>query len=131
MPIHVSIEPVPGDLIMATLFIASGENDGGSIPIGKKTMVLGRDEALLAQLADQGNTVVVIEHNMDVIKCADWLIDLGPEGGDRGGMVVAQGTPEQVAATPGSYTGDYLKRHLGASLSAAGDGLRTPTRVAV
>ncbi|MDP6151817.1 MAG: excinuclease ABC subunit UvrA [Phycisphaeraceae bacterium] len=86
---------------------------------------------VLAQLADQGNTVVVIEHNMDVIKCADWLIDLGPEGGDRGGMVVAQGTPEQVAATPGSYTGDYLKRHLGASLSAAGDGLRTPTRVAV
>jgi excinuclease ABC subunit A len=54
----------------------------------------------------------VIEHHMDVIKCADWVIDLGPEGGDRGGTVVAQGTPEDVARVAGSYTGRYLKDHL-------------------
>jgi len=64
------------------------------------------------QLVDQGNTVVVIEHNIEVIKTADWIIDLGPEGGDKGGRIVAQGTPEQVAATPGSYTGHYLAPHL-------------------
>jgi excinuclease ABC subunit A len=56
--------------------------------------------------------VVVIEHNLDVIKCADYLIDLGPEGGDGGGTVVATGTPEEVAACPESYTGQYLKRLL-------------------
>jgi excinuclease ABC subunit A len=61
---------------------------------------------------DAGNTVVVIEHNLDVIKCADWLIDLGPEGGDGGGTVVCAGTPETVAACPASYTGQYLKRVL-------------------
>jgi len=64
------------------------------------------------QLVDQGNTVVVIEHNLEVIKTADWIIDLGPEGGDKGGKIVAQGTPEQVAQTPGSYTGHYLAPHL-------------------
>jgi len=64
------------------------------------------------QLVDQGNTVVVIEHNIEVIKTADWIIDLGPEGGDKGGKIVAAGTPEQVAATPGSYTGHYLAPHL-------------------
>ena len=68
--------------------------------------------SVLGRLADQGNTVLVIEHNMDVIKCADWLIDLGPEGGDRGGTLVAQGTPEDVASVDGSYTGAYLKSHL-------------------
>jgi excinuclease ABC subunit A len=57
--------------------------------------------------------VVVIEHNLDVIKTADWVLDLGPDGGVRGGSIVAQGTPEQVAATPGSYTGDFLRRVLG------------------
>jgi len=62
----------------------------------------------LHQLRDQGNTVVVIEHNLDVIKTADWIIDLGPEGGDGGGTLVAKGTPEEVAANPGSYTGQYL-----------------------
>ncbi len=67
---------------------------------------------VLGQLADAGNTVVVIEHNMDVIKCADWIIDLGPEGGDRGGTVVTAGTPEQVAEVEASYTGQYLKKHL-------------------
>ncbi len=63
---------------------------------------------VLHTLVDQGNTVIVIEHNLEVIKTADWVIDLGPEGGDRGGQIVAQGTPEQVAATPESYTGQFL-----------------------
>ena len=67
---------------------------------------------VLHALADQGNTLVVIEHNLDVIKTADWIIDLGPEGGDAGGRVVAAGTPEQVAATPASYTGQYLAPYL-------------------
>lgn len=67
--------------------------------------------SVLGRLADQGNTVIVIEHNMDVIKYADWVIDLGPEGGDRGGTLVATGTPEDVAKTKGSYTGAYLKAH--------------------
>jgi excinuclease ABC subunit A len=60
-------------------------------------------------LVEHGNTVVVIEHNLDVLKTADWLIDLGPEGGGRGGELVAEGTPEQVAANPDSYTGQYLR----------------------
>ena len=64
---------------------------------------------VLHRLVDHGNTVVVIEHNLDVLKTADWLIDLGPEGGDRGGWLVAEGTPEQVAANPDSYTGQYLR----------------------
>ncbi|MBI5499223.1 MAG: excinuclease ABC subunit UvrA [Deltaproteobacteria bacterium] len=68
---------------------------------------------VLARLVDQGNTVVVIEHNLDVIKTADWVIDLGPEGGDGGGKVIATGTPEQVSRTAGSYTGQYLKKVLG------------------
>ena len=63
---------------------------------------------VLQRLIDQGNSVVVIEHNLDVIKVADWLIDLGPEGGVRGGQIVAEGTPEQVAANPRSFTGHYL-----------------------
>ncbi|MEX2386537.1 MAG: excinuclease ABC subunit UvrA [Phycisphaeraceae bacterium] len=67
---------------------------------------------VLHRLADAGNTIVVIEHNMDVIKCADWVIDLGPEGGDRGGEVVVAGTPEQVAAHERSYTGQFLRRCL-------------------
>ena len=64
---------------------------------------------VLDKLVDDGNTVVVIEHNLDIIKVADWIIDMGPEGGDGGGRMVALGTPEQVAATAGSYTGEYLK----------------------
>ena len=67
---------------------------------------------VLQQLVDAGNTVLVIEHNLDVIKTADYLIDLGPEGGDEGGYVVASGTPETVAAVEGSYTGQYLKQYL-------------------
>ncbi len=65
--------------------------------------------AVLARLVDQGNTVVVIEHNLDVISCADWLLELGPEGGDRGGYLIAEGTPEEVAGHAGSATGEVLK----------------------
>jgi excinuclease ABC subunit A len=68
---------------------------------------------VLTSLVEAGNTVLVIEHNMDVIKVADYIIDLGPEGGDEGGEVIVQGTPEKVAETPGSYTGHFLKEALG------------------
>ncbi len=67
---------------------------------------------VLHHLRDHGNTVVVIEHNLDVIKTADWIVDLGPEGGDQGGRIIAQGTPEQVAETAGSFTGEYLRGYL-------------------
>jgi excinuclease ABC subunit A len=67
---------------------------------------------VLHRLVDQGNSVVVIEHNLDVIKTADWIIDLGPEGGVKGGEIVAEGTPEQVANEPRSYTGHYLANML-------------------
>uniref|UniRef100_UPI003A8EEECD excinuclease ABC subunit UvrA n=1 Tax=Hominenteromicrobium sp. TaxID=3073581 RepID=UPI003A8EEECD len=67
---------------------------------------------VLQKLVDGGNTVIVIEHNLDLIKTADHIIDLGPEGGDKGGMIIAEGTPEQVAATKGSYTGEYIKMML-------------------
>jgi excinuclease ABC subunit A len=67
---------------------------------------------VLHQLRDAGNTIIIIEHNLDVIKTADWIIDMGPEGGDGGGQVVAQGTPEDVAANPNSHTGRYLARCL-------------------
>jgi excinuclease ABC subunit A len=66
----------------------------------------------LQRLVDAGNTVIIIEHNMDIIKVADHLVDLGPEGGDRGGELVAQGTPEEVAKVKASYTGKFLKPHL-------------------
>ena len=67
---------------------------------------------MLQRLADGGNTVLVIEHNLDVIKCADYLIDMGPEGGSGGGTVLCTGTPEEVAKNPKSYTGQYLKKYL-------------------
>jgi excinuclease ABC subunit A len=67
---------------------------------------------VLHRLRDHGNTVVVIEHNLDVIKTADWIVDLGPEGGDRGGRIIAEGTPEEVAQNPDSYTGQYLRQLL-------------------
>ena len=67
---------------------------------------------VLQKLVDRGNTVVVIEHNLDVVKCADWVIDLGPEGGERGGRVVAAGTPEQIVRKAGSFTGEYLRKVL-------------------
>jgi excinuclease ABC subunit A len=67
---------------------------------------------VLHRLVDKGNSVVVIEHNLDVIKTGDWIIDLGPEGGERGGQVVAAGTPEDVADVEGSYTGRFLQKAL-------------------
>jgi excinuclease ABC subunit A len=69
---------------------------------------------VLQRLRDEGNTVIVIEHNLDVIKTADWVVDLGPEGGDNGGRIIAVGTPEQVAANKASYTGHYLRATLAA-----------------
>jgi len=68
---------------------------------------------VLNKLVDRGNTVIVIEHNLEVIKVADWIIDLGPEGGDDGGYIVAEGTPEEVAQNPNSYTGKFLRKELG------------------
>ena len=70
---------------------------------------------VLHRLRDHGNTVVVIEHNLDVIKTADWLVDLGPEGGSGGGRILIAGTPEQVAAKPSSHTGRFLAPLLGVS----------------
>ena len=75
---------------------------------------------VLQRLADQGNTVLVIEHNLDVIKCADWIVDLGPEGGAGGGQVIAAGTPEDVAETEGSHTGEYLRDLVRPAAHAAG-----------
>jgi len=74
---------------------------------------------VLQRLVDQGNTVVVIEHNLDVVKCADWVIDLGPEGGDAGGQVVAEGTPEEITQVAASYTGEFLKPILTAKAKVA------------
>jgi excinuclease ABC subunit A len=67
---------------------------------------------VLHALVEQGNTVIVIEHNLEVIKTADWIVDLGPEGGNKGGRLIAEGTPEQVAAVAESYTGQYLRAYL-------------------
>jgi excinuclease ABC subunit A len=67
---------------------------------------------VLQRLVDAGNSVLIIEHNLEIIKVADWIIDLGPEGGDRGGELVAEGTPEQILTEPGSYTGKFLKNHI-------------------
>src|SRR5947207_14913624 len=71
--------------------------------------------SVLHRRVDRGNTVLVIEHNLDVIKTADWIIDLGPEGGNRGGVIVAEGTPEHVAGIAASHTGQFLKSLLGAA----------------
>jgi excinuclease ABC subunit A len=76
---------------------------------------------VLERLVAQGNTVLVIEHNLDVVKTADWIIDLGPEGGDAGGAVVATGTPEQVARDPASHTGRFLAEVLGVEREDAPD----------
>jgi len=90
-----------GDLVVLA------EPDGTFLPEDVRKLL-----EVLHALVEQGNTVVVIEHNLEVIKTADFVIDLGPEGGDAGGRMVAAGTPEQVARTPGSYTGAYLARVL-------------------
>ncbi|MFN7656603.1 MAG: excinuclease ABC subunit A, partial [Dolichospermum sp.] len=67
---------------------------------------------VLQRLVDKGNSILVIEHNLDVIRCSDWVIDLGPEGGDKGGEIIAAGTPEDVAQNSRSYTGEYLRQVL-------------------
>ena len=67
---------------------------------------------VLQRLVDQGNTVLIIEHNLDILKSVDWIIDMGPEGGEKGGRVIAQGTPEEIARDPQSVTGIYLKEVL-------------------
>jgi excinuclease ABC subunit A len=67
---------------------------------------------VLLKLRDSGNTIIVIEHNLEMIKCADWIIDMGPEGGSAGGQIVGEGSPEQIATLDASYTGRYLKRIL-------------------
>jgi excinuclease ABC subunit A len=74
--------------------------------------------AVLGRLVDAGNTVLVIEHNLDVIKTADYIIDVGPEGGSKGGLIVAAGTPEEVARVPGSFTGQFLAPMLAAAAPA-------------
>ncbi len=73
---------------------------------------------VLQRLVDAGNSVLIIEHNLEIIKVADWIIDLGPEGGDRGGELIAEGTPEQVVSAPGSYTGSFLKSHMKKQVTA-------------
>jgi len=83
---------------------------------------------VLDRLVDAGNTVVVIEHNLDVIKCADWVVDLGPEGGEEGGRVIAEGTPEEVARVKGSYTGQFLTTHLAAGRARRGKGAERSER---
>jgi len=67
---------------------------------------------VIQRLVDKGNSIIVIEHNLDVIRCSDWVIDMGPEGGNRGGEIIAMGTPEEVASNSNSYTGNYLKKVL-------------------
>ena len=82
----------------------------------------------LHRLRDHGNTIVVIEHNLDVIKTADWIVDLGPEGGDGGGRILVEGTPETVAAASGSYTGRYLARLLDPAPAAPKPAPRSPRK---
>ena len=83
---------------------------------------------VLHALVESGNTVVVIEHNLEVIKTADWIVDLGPEGGDGGGRVVADGTPDEVAAVAESYTGQFLRRALGPAPAQPAQRRRRQTR---
>jgi excinuclease ABC subunit A len=81
---------------------------------------------VLSGLVDKGNTVIVIEHNLDVIKTADWVVDMGPEGGAGGGLVVAEGTPEEVAGVPASHTGKFLREILGADRISDAETVKVP-----
>ncbi len=85
---------------------------------------------VLSGLVDKGNTVIVIEHNLDVVKTADWVVDMGPEGGSGGGLVVAEGTPEQVAGVPASHTGKFLREILGAERISDASQVRAPRKAA-
>jgi excinuclease ABC subunit A len=108
-------------LKIARELASAGKRDGRKLYIlDEPTTGLHLDDVriliqVLDRLVDAGNTVVVIEHHLDVIKRADWVIDMGPEAGDAGGRVVAQGTPEMIAETPGSHTGRYLEPILAAA----------------
>ena len=75
-------------------------------------LIRARLLGVLQRLVDAGNSVIVVEHNLDFVKAADWIIDLGPEGGDAGGKLVAEGTPEEVARVPASHTGQFLRKKL-------------------
>ena len=97
---------VKGNVLKNTLFIFDEPTTGLHFDDIKK--LLKSFNALI----DQGNTVLIIEHNMDIIKSADWVIDIGPEGGERGGQLVFEGTPEGLANYKDSYTGQFLKHHL-------------------
>ena len=88
------------------MFILDEPTTGLHVDDIKKLLVI------LQRIVDNGDTVIVIEHNLDVIKVADYIIDLGPEGGDNGGTIVATGTPEQIAKVEESYTGQFLKKYL-------------------
>ena len=98
--------------------------DGGSIRFGELDVLRDKAEVrkllgVLHSLVDKGNSVIVIEHNLDVIKTADWVVDLGPEGGSGGGTVVVAGTPEQVAVDASSHTGKFLADLLGRARASA------------
>jgi excinuclease ABC subunit A len=99
---------VKGNNANKTLFIFDEPTTGLHFADIKK--LLKSFDALL----DQGNTIIVIEHNMDVIKCADWVIDIGPEGGDNGGRVIFEGVPEELIQEKSSYTGEFLKERFAA-----------------
>jgi excinuclease ABC subunit A len=97
-----------------TLFILDEPTTGLHLDDVKRLL------AVLSRLVEAGNTVLVVEHHLDVIKSADWVIDLGPEGGEAGGAVIAEGTPEQVAQIDGSYTGKFLREMLSRPNGRAG-----------
>ena len=101
-----------------TLYILDEPTTGLHVDYIKKLLTV------LHKLVNKGNTVVVIEHNMDVIKTADYIIDIGPEGGDKGGMIVVKGTPEIVAACEESYTGQYLKHSISRANENSRNGIR-------
>lgn len=86
---------------------------------------------VLSGLVDKGNTVIVIEHNLDVVKTADWVVDMGPEGGAGGGLVIAEGTPEEVAGVPASHTGKFLREILGADRISDATSVKAPRKTAV
>ena len=115
---NVSTPPAP-ELLAAMAAFA------GNTPIRQ-----GRVHIDIAELVDNGNTVLVIEHNLDVIKTADWILDLGPEGGDGGGRIIATGSPEEVAGTAASHTGRYLAKFLASrpTVQAKPARKRKPTR---
>ena len=99
----LDIESIESHVDRLALLVAGG---GDGEPQSKKLL------EVLHTLVDQGNTVIVIEHNLEVVKTADWVIDIGPEGGNKGGEIVAQGTPEDIAGVKKSYTGQYLAPYL-------------------